>query len=141
MRTVMQRADGAKVAVEGRVVGAFEGPGVVALVGVHRDDTDVDAQFTARKIAELRILEAEKSALEADAPILVISQFTLYGNTKKGRRPSWSQAAPGEQAEPLVARVVELLRGRGLTVFTGVFGAQMEVSLTNSGPFTLIVDS
>lgn len=141
MRTVMQRADGAKVAVGGRVVGAFEGPGVVALVGVHRDDTDVDAQFTARKIAELRILEAEKSALEADAPILVISQFTLYGNTKKGRRPSWSQAAPGEQAEPLVARVVELLRGRGLTVFTGVFGAQMEVSLTNSGPFTLIVDS
>lgn len=141
MRTVLQRADGASVAVDGEVVGAFEGPGLVALVGVRRGDGEADAQLTARKIAELRLLEEEKSATETSAPVLVISQFTLYGDTKKGRRPSWSDAAPGAEAEPLVQRVVDLLRERGLEVHTGVFGADMQVSFTNSGPFTLIVDS
>lgn len=141
MRTVLQRADGASVAVSGEVVGAFDGAGVVALVGVHRDDTETDAEVTARKIADLRLLDDDKSVSDTGAPILVISQFTLYGNTKRGRRPSWSHAAPGDVAEPLVQRVVDLLRERGLMVHTGIFGADMRVSFTNSGPFTLIVDS
>lgn len=141
MRAVLQRARGASVSVAGEVVGCFEGEGIVALVGVHRDDTAADAATVARKIAQLRVLDEERSALEAGAPVMVISQFTLYGQTKKGRRPSWSQAAPGPLAEPLVEAVIQHLRAEGLTVSTGVFGAMMEVSLTNSGPFTVIVET
>ncbi len=141
MRAVLQRATRAQVQVGGQVVGSFDGEGIVALVGVTNGDEEADAQLVARKIAELRILEGEESLLSASAPVLVISQFTLYGRTNKGRRPSWSDAAPGPVAEPLVERVVELLRERGLAVSTGVFGAQMEVSLTNSGPFTVLVES
>lgn len=141
MRAVLQRARGASVSVAGEVVGCFEGEGIVALVGVHRDDTAADAATVARKIAQLRVLDEERSALEVDAPVMVISQFTLYGQTKKGRRPSWSQAAPGPLAEPLVEAVIQDLRAEGLTVSTGVFGAMMEVSLTNSGPFTVIVET
>ncbi|WP_350258039.1 D-aminoacyl-tRNA deacylase [Scrofimicrobium sp. R131] len=141
MRAVLQRARGARVEVAGQIVGQFDGEGVVALVGVAREDTVADAQTVARKIAELRILTEERSPVEAGAPVLVISQFTLYGSTKKGRRPSWSAAAPGEVAEPLVQTVVEKLRQRGVAVETGIFGAQMEVSLTNSGPFTVLVET
>jgi D-tyrosyl-tRNA(Tyr) deacylase len=141
MKAVLQRAKGASVRVDGGVVGSFEGEGIVALVGVKRGDSKDQAATVARKIAELRILEDEQSAIDAGAPILVISQFTLYGSTKKGRRPSWIDAAPGSEAEPLVDHVVDLLRERGLSVETGVFGAMMEVSLTNSGPFTVIVEA
>lgn len=141
MRAVLQRAHGASVEVAGQIVGAFEGPGLVALVGVRRGDTEADADLLARKIAELRILEDEQSVSDLGVPVLVISQFTLYGSTRKGRRPSWSEAAPGPEAEPLVDRVVGQLRERGLEIHTGVFGAQMEVSLVNSGPFTVLVES
>lgn len=141
MRAVLQRARGAEVTVDGQAVGGFEGEGLVALVGVAAGDAETDADLVARKIAELRILDGEQSLTDRGAPVLVISQFTLYGQTRKGRRPSWSQAAPGSLAEPLVDRVVDQLRARGLTVSTGVFGAHMEVTLTNSGPFTVLVES
>ncbi len=141
MKAVLQRAQGAQVSVGGKIVGEFDGEGLVALVGVAREDEDADAALIARKIAELRILEGERSVTEAQAPVMVISQFTLYGSTKKGRRPSWSAAAAGDQAEPLINAVVAALRGRGLKVATGVFGAQMEVTFTNSGPFTVLVES
>lgn len=141
MKAVLQRAKGARVSVGGETVAEFLGEGLVALVGVGREDELKDASKIARKIAELRILDGERNVSEADAPVIVISQFTLYGDTRKGRRPSWSGAAPGSVAEPLVQRVVEDLVGRGLTVGTGVFGAQMEVSFTNSGPFTVLVES
>ena len=141
MKAVLQRANGASVTVDGEVVGGFEGEGLVALVGVHKEDSPEDATRLARRIATLRILEGERSVEDAGAPVLVISQFTLYGRTRKGTKPSWSDAAPGPVAEPLVDSVVAELRARGLTVSTGVFGAMMDVSLTNSGPFTVIVDT
>ncbi len=105
------------------------------------DDTAADVATTARKIAELRILDGETSVAEVGAAVLVVSQFTLYGQTTKGRRPSWGLAAPGAVAEPLVEAVVADLRGRGIEVATGVFGAQMQVELVNDGPFTVIVDT
>ena len=143
MRAVIQRATSGEVRVDGTVVGrlALDPPeaeekcqGLVVLLGVQ-------VATVARKIAELRILDDERSALDAGAPILVISQFTLYGDTRKGRRPSWAHAAPGEEAEPLVDAVVADLRGRGLHVETGQFGAMMEVSLVNDGPFTVLVEA
>lgn len=141
MIAVLQRANGASVSVDGSVVGEFSGEGIVALVGVKRGDDEAAADVIARKIADLRILDGEVSALDASAPVMVISQFTLYGSTKKGRRPSWVDAAPGEEAEPLINRVIAGLRQRGLQVETGVFGAMMDVSLTNSGPFTVLVEA
>ncbi|MSS84116.1 D-tyrosyl-tRNA(Tyr) deacylase [Actinomycetaceae bacterium WB03_NA08] len=141
MIAVLQRANGASVSVDGSVVGEFSGEGIVALVGVKRGDDKAAADLIARKIADLRILDGEVSALDASAPVMVISQFTLYGSTKKGRRPSWVDAAPGEEAEPLINRVIDGLRQRGLQVETGVFGAMMDVSLTNSGPFTVLVEA
>jgi D-tyrosyl-tRNA(Tyr) deacylase len=141
MRAVIQRADGARVVVDGQTVGAFDGEGLVALVGVSTGDQEAQAQVIARKLADLRLLRGERSAAEAGAPIMVISQFTLYGDAKKGRRPTWNAAAPRNVAEPLVDRVVELLRQRGLRVETGVFGADMALSLTNDGPVTLIVEA
>ncbi len=141
MKAVLQRANGASVTVDGEVVGGFDGEGLVALVGVHKEDSPEDATRLARRIATLRILEGERSVEDTGAPVLVISQFTLYGRTRKGTKPSWSDAAPGPVAEPLVDSVVAELRARGLTVSTGVFGAMMDVSLTNSGPFTVIVDT
>ena len=139
---------------EGRVEGAVVGrlavglseagerrQGLVVLLGVQRGDGPEQVATVARKIAELRILDDERSALDAGAPILVISQFTLDGDTRKGRRPSWAHAAPGEEAEPLVDAVVADLRGRGLHVETGQFGAMMEVSLVNDGPFTVLVEA
>lgn len=153
MRAVIQRATSGEVRVDGEVVGrlaldppeAGEGTGrarqgLVVLLGVQRGDGLEQVAAVARKIAELRILDDERSALDAGAPILVISQFTLYGDTRKGRRPSWAHAAPGDEAEPLVDAVVADLRGRGLHVETGQFGAMMEVSLVNDGPFTVLVE-
>lgn len=141
MRAVIQRVLRACVTVEGRIVGEIRGPGLMVLLGVKRGDGPEQAATVARKIAELRILEGEASVSEAGAPVLVVSQFTLYGDTRKGRRPSWSQAAPGPEAEPLVDAVVADLRGRGLEVATGRFGAMMQVELVNDGPFTVLVEA
>ena len=141
MRAVLQRVTRAKVEVEGEVVGEISRPGLVALVGITHDDGPQQVERMARKIAELRILRDEQSLVDAAAPVLVISQFTLYADTRKGRRPSWSAAAPGPVAEPLVGAVVAALRARGIEVATGRFGAMMSVSLTNDGPVTLVVDA
>ncbi|PMC75529.1 D-aminoacyl-tRNA deacylase [Brachybacterium sp. UMB0905] len=141
MRAVLQRVDGASVEVDGEVIGAVTGEGLLALVGVTHEDGPQQAATIARKICELRILEGERSVLDAGAQVLVVSQFTLYGSTKKGRRPSWSAAAPGPVAEPLVEQVVLAIRERGVEVATGRFGAQMRVGLINDGPFTVLVDT
>lgn len=144
MKAVLTRVTTAHVEVEGKIVAAFEAPdtgGILALVGVGHDDTEEDAKTMARKIAELRVLDGEKSVTDCDAPVIVVSQFTLQGQTKKGRRPSWSNAAPGSVAQPLFDAVVEDLTARGLTVGTGVFGAMMNVHSVNAGPFTVLVDT
>lgn len=141
MRAVLQRASRASVTVDGQITAEFSRQGVVALVGVTHDDGPPEAQVIARKIAELRILDDERSVSDADAPVLVVSQFTLYADVRKGRRPSWSAAARGDVAEPLVDAVVQALRSRGLTVGTGVFGAMMDVELVNDGPMTVIVEA
>lgn len=146
MKAVLTRVSSASVTVNGETVGSIEAPetgGLLALVGVARDDeaeADAKAETMARKIAELRILDGEVSVEDAGAPILLVSQFTLYGRTAKGRRPSWSDAAPGEVAEPIINKVASLLRGRGLTVEEGRFGAMMRVSSVNEGPFTVLVE-
>jgi D-tyrosyl-tRNA(Tyr) deacylase len=140
MRAVVQVASGAAVHVDGEQVGGFDGPGLVVLVGVTHTDTPQDADRLAEKVWQLRIMDDEQSASDLSAPLLVVSQFTLYADLKKGRRPSWSAAAPRPVSEPLVEAVVDALRTRGATVTTGVFGADMAVSLTNDGPRTLIVD-
>ena len=140
MRAVLQRVTRASVTVEGEVVGSIERPGLVALVGVTHDDGPSQVEALARKIADLRILRDERSVLDVGAPVLVVSQFTLYADTRKGRRPSWGAAAPGPIAEPLVDALVVALRDRGIEVATGRFGAMMEVSLVNDGPVTLVVD-
>ncbi|NUQ31226.1 MAG: D-tyrosyl-tRNA(Tyr) deacylase [Terrabacter sp.] len=141
MRAVLQRVTSARVEVDGEVVGAIDRAGLLALVGVTHDDGPEQVERMARKIAELRILRDEQSLVDAGAPVLVVSQFTLYADTRKGRRPSWSAAAPGPVAEPLVAALVDALRGRGVEVEQGRFGAMMEVSLVGDGPVTLVVDA
>lgn len=141
MRAVLQRVTRASVTVEGEVVGRVDRPGIVALVAATHDDGPGDVETMARKIAELRVLRDEASVAETGAPVLVVSQFTLYGETRKGRRPSWSRAAPAEVAEPLVDAVVTALRARGVEVATGRFGAMMSVEIVNDGPFTLLVDT
>jgi D-tyrosyl-tRNA(Tyr) deacylase len=140
VRAVLQRVTEARVEVDGEVVGEITRPGLLALVGVTHDDGPEHVERMARKIAELRILRDEQSVADAAAPVLVVSQFTLYADTRKGRRPSWSAAAPGPVAEPLVDAVVAALRARGVEVATGRFGSMMAVSLTNDGPVTLVVD-
>ena len=140
MRAVVQRVTQASVAVDGRVVGVIDEPGLLVLVGVTHDDTPDRARKLADKLWGLRILDGEKSCSDIGAPLLVISQFTLYADLTKGRRPSWSAAAPGPVAEPLVGAVVQALREVGARVQTGVFGAEMKVSLVNDGPMTVIVD-
>jgi D-tyrosyl-tRNA(Tyr) deacylase len=140
VRAVLQRVTSASVSVDGEVVGAIDRRGLVALVGVTHGDGADQVEAMARKISELRILREERSVLDEGAPVLVVSQFTLYADTRKGRRPSWSNAAPGAVAEPLVDAVVDALRARGLEVATGRFGAMMEVTLVNDGPVTLVVD-
>ena len=140
MRAVVQRVSEASVTVGGETVGSIAGPGLVVLVGVTHSDSPDHARKLAAKIHELRILDGEKSAADVHAPLLVISQFTLYADTTKGRRPSWSAAAPGPVAEPLVDEVVAELRRRGATVETGRFGADMQVHLVNDGPVTVLID-
>ncbi|MEW9554483.1 D-aminoacyl-tRNA deacylase [Nonomuraea sp. NPDC050783] len=140
MRAVVQRVSSASVEVEGRTVGAIAEPGLLVLVGVTHTDTRAEAARLAAKLWGLRVLHGEKSCSDVSAPLLVISQFTLYGDARKGRRPTWQAAAPGPVAEPLVAAVVEELRALGARVETGVFGADMKVSLVNDGPITLVLD-
>ncbi len=140
MRAVLQRVSRAAVLVEGETVGEIDRPGLVALIGVTHGDGPEQVAAMARKISELRILRDERSVLDVGAPVLVVSQFTLYADTRKGRRPSWNGAAPGEVAEPVVDAVVHALRERGVEVATGRFGAMMEVSLVGDGPVTLVVD-
>lgn len=140
MRAVVQRVSQASVSVDGRVTGAIDEPGLMVLVGVTHTDTPEQAAKLAAKLWGLRILEGEKSCSDVAAPLLIISQFTLYADTRKGRRPSWLAAAPGPVAEPLVDAVVEALRGLGAQVETGVFGANMKVQLTNDGPVTIVLD-
>jgi D-tyrosyl-tRNA(Tyr) deacylase len=140
MRAVLQRVSEASVTVDGEVVGHIDGPGLCVLVGVTHSDNAAVAERLAVKIHELRVLREERSAADAGAPLLVISQFTLYGDARKGRRPTWNAAAGGEAAEPLVDHLVATLRGRGAQVETGRFGAEMQVALVNDGPVTLIID-
>lgn len=139
MRAVVQRVSEASVTVDGEVVGRI-GPGLLVLLGVHRDDTNAQADRIAEKLLALRVFQdaegrMNRSVADAGGEILCVSQFTLYGDTRKGTRPSYGQAAPGEIAEPLYERVREKLSAQG-----GVFGAQMAVSLVNDGPVTLVVD-
>ena len=156
MRVVVQRANGAQVSVAGEVVGAFEGPGLVVLVGVTHTDTADTAARLAERVYGLRIFEhrhardvtcvppgasREVSAAELGLPVLVVSQFTLYGDTHKGRRPSWTDAAPGPVAAPVVNALASALEGLGATVARGVFGADMQVTLTNDGPMTLVLEA
>lgn len=141
MKAVLQRVTRASVTVDGEVVGAIDRPGVLALVGVTHDDGAAEVETIARKIADLRILHDETSVADVGAPVLVVSQFTLYGDARKGRRPTWNQAAPGPVAEPLVDAVVAALRARGLTVETGRFGADMQVELVGDGPVTILLEA
>jgi D-tyrosyl-tRNA(Tyr) deacylase len=153
MRAVVQRCRGAQVRVDEAVVGSFEGPGLTILVGVTHDDTPQVAARLADKVYDLRIFGPEHaadgtaqsgvrevSAADLHLPVLVISQFTLYGDTRKGRRPTWDAAAPRPVAEPLVDAVAQRLRERGASVSTGTFGADMQVSLTNDGPITILLE-
>lgn len=143
MKAVLTRVTRASVVVAGEVVGAIDCPdtrGVLALVGIARSDGRAQVETMVRKIAELRILPGEISVQEVGAPVLLVSQFTLLGRTAKGRRPSWSDAAPGEMAAPMIEEIATDLRARGIAVETGVFGAMMEVESVNDGPFTVLVD-
>jgi D-tyrosyl-tRNA(Tyr) deacylase len=137
---VLQRVTEATVRVDGEVVGRIDRPGLCVLVGVTHTDDETVAERMAVKIHELRVLRDERSAADEGAPLLVISQFTVYGDARKGRRPTWNAAAAGEVAEPLVDHLVATLRARGAHVETGRFGADMQVALVNDGPVTLVVD-
>jgi D-tyrosyl-tRNA(Tyr) deacylase len=139
VRAVVQRVSSASVTVADEVVGSISA-GLLVLLGVTHDDGPEQVATMARKLHELRILDGERSCAETGAELLVISQFTVYGDTRKGRRPSWTAAAPGEVAEPLVDAVVHALRARGARVETGRFGAWMQVSLVNDGPVTVLVE-
>jgi D-aminoacyl-tRNA deacylase len=144
VKAILQRVSAASVSVAGDTVGELTltdgAQGLVALIGVTHDDTEAQAATLAEKIWRLRILDGERSAADAGAPILVISQFTLYANTAKGRRPSWNAAAPGPVAEPLVEKVISELRALGADVETGRFGAHMHVALVNDGPVTISLE-
>ena len=151
MRAVLQRCRGAQVSVGGEVVGGFDGPGLTLLVGVTHDDGPATAARLADKAYDLRVFGPEHdvagqmtarevSAADLGLPVLVVSQFTLYADTRKGRRPTWDAAAPGPVAEPLVEVVAARLRERGAAVSTGVFGADMQVDLVNDGPMTIVLD-
>ena len=142
MRVLVQRVTSASVTVEGSVVGAIDpaGQGLLALVGVTHTDDAAKARRMAEKLWQLRILDDQKSASDIGAPVLVVSQFTLYANTAKGRRPTWNAAAPAAVAEPLVTAFADALRGLGADVQTGVFGADMQVQLVNAGPVTVLLE-
>jgi D-aminoacyl-tRNA deacylase len=141
VRAVVQRVLEASVSVDGMIVGAIEGPGLLVLLGVTHDDGPAQATWTARKVWDLRILREERSASDIGAPVLVVSQFTLYGDARKGRRPTWNAAAPGSVSEPLYEQLCVELERLGATVARGAFGADMQVSLINDGPVTLVLDS
>lgn len=141
MRAVVQRTLSASVTVDGEVVGATTEPGLLVYLGVTHDDGPADVAWTARKIWELRLLREERSASDVGAPVLVVSQFTLYGDARKGRRPTWAAAAPGPVSEPLYDAVCTELERLGAPVQRGVFGADMQVSSVNDGPTTMVLDS
>lgn len=143
MKAVLTRVTSASVTVADEVVGAIDCAdtgGLLALVGIAVDDADDAWETMVRKIAELRILEGEKSLSDLSAPVMLVSQFTLMGKTARGRRPSWSDAAPGDQAEAVIAKIAEGLRARGIHVEQGRFGAMMKVASVNDGPFTVLVE-
>ena len=140
MRAVVQRVTEARVVVDDETVGAIDRPGLAVLVGVMHRDTSDQARIMAAKLHTLRVLDADKSSADVDASLLVVSHFTLYADTGKGRRPSWNAAAPADVAEPLVEAVIAELRARGATVATGRFGAYMRLHLVNDGPLTLVID-
>jgi D-tyrosyl-tRNA(Tyr) deacylase len=141
MRIVVQRVERAEVRVDGETVGAV-GTGLLVLVGITHDDTPAQAQTLARKVHGLRILREELSVADVpEAGILAVSQFTLYGEARKGRRPTWAAAAPGAVAEPLFDSFVDALRDLGAFVETGVFGADMRVELVNDGPVTIVLEA
>jgi D-tyrosyl-tRNA(Tyr) deacylase len=141
MRAVLQRVSRASVTVDGEVVGRLEAPGLVALVGITHDDGPEQVAWLARKIRDLRIMREEQSVAELGAAVLVVSQFTLYGDARKGRRPTWAAAAPGSISEPLYDALCAELERLGTRVERGVFGAMMSVELVNDGPFTVVLDS
>ena len=141
MRAVIQRVNRAAVSVDGQVVGAIDRPGLLVLVGATHDDGAAQVALIARKIADLRLLEGELSVTDAAAPVLVVSQFTLYADPGQGRRPSWNQAAGADVAAPLVQAVVEDLRSRGLEVATGQFGAHMVIDMQADGPVTIELEA
>lgn len=141
MKLVVTRVSSASVEVEDRIVGAIDEPGLLVLAGVTHDDTTADAEKLARKLHGLRILEGETSCADTGAPLLVVSQFTLYGDARKGRRPSWSKASGRDHSEPLVDEFVARLRALGARVETGEFGAMMRVASVNEGPFTVLLES
>lgn len=141
MRAVLQRVLSADVTVAGEVVGGFDEPGLLVYLGITHDDGPAEIAWTARKIWELRLLREERSASDVGAPVLVVSQFTLYGDARKGRRPTWIAAAPGEVSEPLYEKVCAELEALGATVERGVFGADMQVASVNDGPITVLLDS
>ncbi|HEX3827666.1 MAG TPA: D-aminoacyl-tRNA deacylase [Sporichthyaceae bacterium] len=140
MRAVVQRVSRAAVSVAGEVVGRIDEAGLAVLIGVTHTDSAAVAEKMADKLWGLRILDGERSCSDLGAPLLIVSQFTLYGDARKGRRPSWVAAAPASVAQGLVEAVVAGLRSRGALVATGVFGAQMEVELLNDGPFTVLIE-
>ncbi|GAA1396183.1 D-aminoacyl-tRNA deacylase [Catellatospora coxensis] len=139
MRAVVQTVSRASVTVGGEVVGEIK-DGLLVLLGVTHSDTQATVETMARKVYEVRLLDGERSASDVGAPLLVVSQFTLYGDARKGRRPTWQAAAPAEVAEPVFTAFVEALRARGATVETGRFRTQMLVESVNVGPNTLILD-
>lgn len=139
MKAVLTRVSSASVEVDGEIVGEIR-DGLLALVGVGREDAPDAWETMVRKIAELRILEDEKSVSDLNAPVLLVSQFTLHGRTAKGRRPSWSDAAPGDVAEPIIQKIAEGLSARAIPVEQGRFGAMMKVASVNEGPFTVLVE-
>ena len=141
MRAVLQRVSSASVTVDGAVVGAIEGPGLLVYLGVTHDDGAAEVAWMARKIRDLRILDGEESLGSTGAPALVVSQFTLYGDARKGRRPTWIAAAPGPVSEPLYDAVCAALENAGTHVERGVFGADMKVSSVNDGPFTVLLET
>ena len=140
VRAVVQRVLSASVSVAGEVVGELERPGLLVYLGVTHDDGPAEVDWMARKIWDTRLLREEASASDVGAPVLVVSQFTLYGDARKGRRPTWSQAAPGPVSEPLYDAVCAALEGLGAQVARGVFGADMQVTSVNDGPVTLILE-
>ncbi|WP_193609689.1 D-aminoacyl-tRNA deacylase [Nocardioides lijunqiniae] len=140
MRAVVQRVLSASVTVDGEVVGALRKPGLLVYLGITHDDTDAVVGWMARKVWEVRILREERSASDSGAPVLVVSQFTLYGDAVKGRRPTWASAAPGAVSEPLYERFCSELESLGAEVSRGVFGADMRVESVNDGPVTLLLE-